>query len=383
MTQSPTSLPRNSMLGSLNNIKKLGLNPKTVIDVGAALGTFELYSSFPQAKHFLIEPVAENEPYLDKICQFLENAEYIIAAATSETTEVTLTVAPYLVHSSVAGDCITNPPDVSIRKIPGIPLDSLCKDKKLEPPYLLKIDVDGTEVDVLKGAVETLKSSEYVIIEVTLLRQMYDVMKFMESQGFVAYDMVELGYRPIDNALWQCDMAFVKKDSHYRSDKGYIEQENIDFLSDHLNSYRERLMNWVDTNYISFLKAKLELRETNFIIFPQWDLHEELLSKDLARALQFVTSRADAGQVTLLVDTTNVSEEDANLALSTAAMSLMLETEIDVSEEPQISLASNLGAIEWETVLTQIRGRIALENDNRDAIARAQAEHLPIIQNID
>ena len=64
---------RGSMEGALRNAKLLGFEPQTVIDVGAALGTFELYRTFPKARHLLIEPIEENEPYLAKICKNLEN----------------------------------------------------------------------------------------------------------------------------------------------------------------------------------------------------------------------------------------------------------------------------------------------------------------------
>ncbi len=92
---------RGSMRGGLIHIKELGFEPRTVIDVGAALGTFELYEVFPESRHLLIEPIVENEHYLAQICKKIGNAEYIIAAATREPGRVKLTVHPDLVHSSI------------------------------------------------------------------------------------------------------------------------------------------------------------------------------------------------------------------------------------------------------------------------------------------
>jgi len=71
MSGQQTGDPSNTMSGSLRLAKNLGFEPKTVIDVGAALGTFNLYETFPNSRHLLIEPIAENEPYLAKNCRKL------------------------------------------------------------------------------------------------------------------------------------------------------------------------------------------------------------------------------------------------------------------------------------------------------------------------
>ena len=241
--------PRNSMLGSLLVAKNLGLEPKTVIDVGAALGTFNLYETFPYARHLLIEPIAENEPYLAKICRHLKSAEYIIAAATKESGVFTLNVNPDMVHSSLSENRVTDS-NPYLRNIPAITLDGICRERNLSGPYLIKVDVDGQELDVLAGAIEILQQTEYVIVEVTLFGQMYDVMSFMKSQGFATYDIVDLAYRPTDRALWQVDMAFVKESSQFRRDSSFATgQQDIEALNSHLKAYRESLIKYIDTHY--------------------------------------------------------------------------------------------------------------------------------------
>ena len=242
--------PRNSMSGSLLLAKNLGFEPKTVIDVGAALGTFNLYESFPDARHLLIEPIAENEPYLAKICRHLKSAEYIIAAASKESGLFTLNVSPGMVHSSLSENRVTDSSNPYLRNIPAITLDGICRERNLSGPYLIKVDVDGQEVDVLAGATEILQQTEYVIVEVTLFGQMYDVMSFMKSQGFAAYDIVDLSYRPTDRALWQVDMAFVKESGQFRRDSSFATgQQDMEALNSHLKAYRESLIRHIDTHY--------------------------------------------------------------------------------------------------------------------------------------
>ena len=250
MSEQETGILRNTMTGSLLLAKKLGFEPKTVIDVGAALGTFNLYETFPNARHLLIEPIAENEHYLAKICRKLQSAEYIIAAATKESGVFTLNVSPDMLHSSISENRVIDNSNPYLRNIPAITLDGICRERNLPGPYLIKVDVDGQELDVLAGATEILQQTEYVIVEVTLFGQMYDVMSFMKSQGFAAYDIVDLGYRPVDTALWQVDMAFVKESGQFRRDSSYVTgQQDIEEVNSYLKAYRESFIAHIDAHY--------------------------------------------------------------------------------------------------------------------------------------
>jgi hypothetical protein len=42
------------------------------------------------------------------------------------------------------------------------------------------------------------------------------------QRGFVAYDICGLTRRPLDDALWQADMVFVRQDDVLRADKSYF-----------------------------------------------------------------------------------------------------------------------------------------------------------------
>jgi FkbM family methyltransferase len=221
-------IPRNTKRGSLINLRNLGFYPSVVIDVGAQIGTFELYEAFPQSKHLLIEPVKEHEPQLLNICRQLPDAEVIIAAATSASGTVKLSVTPNLQYASVAK---TIKEDKDYRAIDGIALDDICRERHLHGPYLIKVDVDGLEVDVLKGAVHILNETGYVIVESTLFGQLYDVMDFLRERDFVLYDIVDNMYRPIDLALWQVDMAFVKKEGQFRQNKSFASEEKTKIMA--------------------------------------------------------------------------------------------------------------------------------------------------------
>lgn len=224
---------RSSLMGVLQSCKNVGLSPETVIDVGAAYGSFDLqcYKVFPDTKYILVEPLEEYKPFLEVVTRSIPNAEFILAAAAAEPGETTINVHPDLVGSSLYLEDEDSNINGVPRTVPAVTLDCLAKDSRLKAPFLIKIDVQGAELDVLLGAEETLRDAEYIILEVSLLEffnggpQFYDVVTFMKSRGFVAYDICGLQYRPLDNALSQVDMAFVKETGLFRKHHCYATPE--------------------------------------------------------------------------------------------------------------------------------------------------------------
>ena len=109
--------------------------------------------------------------------------------------------------------------DKSSCKIQTITLDSLLEEKKIAFPDFLKLDVQGHELEVLKGAEKSLANSEVCLLEVSLLDfgdrlpLLAEVVSFMDNKNFQAYDISQFIRRPFDKALFQIDMFFVKKDS--------------------------------------------------------------------------------------------------------------------------------------------------------------------------
>ena len=95
-------------------------------------------------------------------------------------------------------------------------------------PDLLKLDVQGFELQVLKGGEASLGGIRAILTEVSLLDLHEDVPLLHEltgwlgGRGFVAYDICGMTRRPLDQALWQADLIFVRKDDPLRRDKGYF-----------------------------------------------------------------------------------------------------------------------------------------------------------------
>lgn len=226
-----TRLSRMTMEGCLIQASINGLNPSTVIDVGAANGTNSLYTTFPDAQHLLIEPLEEFTTALKQVTNSLKNSQYFIAAAASFSGEIILNVHPDLFGSSIYKENEESDVNGIERIVPTVTLDEICHKLKTQCPYLIKIDTQGSELDVLKGAQNVLQEAELVILEVSLFEffnnglQLYECIDFMKQKGFVAYEIFDLQYRLLDRAMSQVDIAFVSGNSDLRKFNFYATKE--------------------------------------------------------------------------------------------------------------------------------------------------------------
>ncbi len=265
--------------GSLSNIKRLGFVPKTIIDVGAQTGTPELYEVFPNVKHVLVEPISENEPALQRVISGLPDAEYIIAGATQVDTTIEFKVTPDTRYAYLTKTGSKAPQGWEIRSVRGLKVDSICNQKKLEPPFLIKIDVDGSEIDVLKGCKETLKQTEYIIIEATTNngQRIFDIINHMREEGFHVYDIVDFLYRPEINDLWQVDIAFVKMANSaipYKTENGFkidnVVVDNIGNSTDLLKSPAKAIYGILNINKDKFYGEDIEYKVDTNVTIGGW-----------------------------------------------------------------------------------------------------------------
>ncbi len=208
-------------------IRELGFQPKTVIDVGVASGTPELYSPFPDSYFLLIEPLKDFESDLVSILKRYKGS-YVLAAAGSSSGRATFNVHQnHLEGSSLNRESMGTEADGHEVTVPIVRIDDIIKDKQLTGPYLIKVDVQGAELVVLEGAQQALLEAEVVVLEVSLFEfmkgapQFYEVVSYMKNRGFVAYDIVPEWNRPLDNALGQIEIVFVKDKGMFRRDHSY------------------------------------------------------------------------------------------------------------------------------------------------------------------
>ncbi len=127
----------------------------------------------------------------------------------------------------------------------------------------------------------------------------------------------------------------------------------------------------------SKLIGHLNLKDINLIIFPDWNQAKDLLTQDLANAIRAIATHPDNSQMTLLVDSRNVAQEDARLAVS-SAIALLKEENVSPSHELPIVMLGKLSEMQWEALLPRIHSRIPLQKENQEAINSSGANKLPI-----
>lgn len=140
----------------------------TLVDIGVGpMGTPDLYSRFDSEKLLLIDPLDETQSYIDNN---LSNREVMFhkcgVGAISE--EVVINVEQEIGRSSILEVADINyegePQDK--RKIRIKTLDSITALENNLGKIGIKIDTEGYELNIIKGANETLKSTEFVLAEV-------------------------------------------------------------------------------------------------------------------------------------------------------------------------------------------------------------------------
>lgn len=207
-------------------IKKLDFYPGTVIDVGAARGTPPLHDAFPNAYFILFEPLKDFLPQLNTLLTKYSGEVHNCALMSSEG-ERKILKSPDLYGSSLMHTITKNLPKLVDVKIEV--LDKVLDGNNYAEPYLLKIDCQGSDLEVIKGATETLKKCEVVILEASFFRfwgehhpDFLEILNYMREKGFVVHDLLDGLYRPYDKALGQIDVVFVKKNGMFRVSSQWV-----------------------------------------------------------------------------------------------------------------------------------------------------------------
>lgn len=226
---------RQTLPAVLAHYRELGFVPSVVFDVGVGPGTPDLYEGFPDARLVLVEPLEEWGPHFEWVGRERET-DTIFAAAGAETGEVEIFVdrAPWC--SSVFGSLRGGDADGTRRSVPVVRLDDIAAERGLVGPFVVKVDVEGAELQVLSGAFEVLRTTELVLMEVSLFEftpgapQFHDVVSWMHDHGFAVADLFEPQNRLLDGALARLDVAFVQANGRFRQDHSYATSDQLDAL---------------------------------------------------------------------------------------------------------------------------------------------------------
>ena len=236
---------------TLTLLANKGVRYSTVIDLGCADGHFfvqhYLQGIFKDSVPVHIDANALYEPSLKSIQTEL-GGHYRIAAASDQngTIELTTSVHPY--WSSVRGTddlywARINKLSDGAQTVPAIRLDDLAAEMSLKPPYLLKLDIQGAEVDALKGARHILNDTHVVICEADLA-DFQAINAELTGAGFDLFDVTGLSYTADHWLGWFYPVYLNRKLAHL-IDPSFWREESSGSVIDVQIKRRKYIVDWL------------------------------------------------------------------------------------------------------------------------------------------
>ena len=143
---------------SAKYLASFNFQANTLVDIGVARGTPELYDLFSRRKIVLIDPLqGVRELLVQNYSGVLDYHFFQTALGSAEGTAVINTMGDRLELTGIPARTSLFTVDVTQRQeVKVTTLDALLDRSKFPLPYGLKIDTEGYELEVLKGAERTL-----------------------------------------------------------------------------------------------------------------------------------------------------------------------------------------------------------------------------------
>jgi FkbM family methyltransferase len=143
---------------------------RVVLDIGAHIGLYSMPLSrriSPNGKIYSFEPSSINRSYLKQHLELnsIDNVEVQFCLVGKENIDAVDFYEDLNQVNPMGGLILTNNiknDAVAVSK-KMVALDQFCEDKKIKPE-LIKVDVEGAEIDLLWGGVEMIKSSRPTIV---------------------------------------------------------------------------------------------------------------------------------------------------------------------------------------------------------------------------
>ena len=200
---------------SIEKIKTY-FEPKSVLDIGANVGQFynEIKNIFPNAYYYLIEGSENCRSALENL-----NVDFSISLLSDVEKEVDFYVRkhePRCTGNSIYREQTSffDDDQIVIEKLQTKTLSNLFNNQTFD---LIKIDVQGSEIDIINGGLEIIKNAKGIILEVSLVEYNQNsptkdfVYEYMDNLGFTPAELIGNINHPITHELIQQDILFLNK----------------------------------------------------------------------------------------------------------------------------------------------------------------------------
>ncbi len=197
-----------------------GFRHRTVVDVGANRGQFALFAMkrFGHPRLVCVEPLDQPRKRLHQVLQAARDARVLPIAAAEVATE-------RMMHMSRRDDSSSLLPvgyqttvfpgteEVGTTVVLAARLDASIEAEDIEQPALLKIDVQGTELEVLRGSEGLLERFAEILVECSFV-ELYEGQALIDEVSVLlrenGFDLVAAGTPTVDSdrRLVQADVLF-------------------------------------------------------------------------------------------------------------------------------------------------------------------------------
>ena len=190
----------------LRNLK--GNDFLSIVDIGANRGQFALIarSLFPKANIVSFEPLEEAAKTFRDI--FSSDSKTILyenaLGPVHKKMEIHISKqddsSSLLPISGLQEDIYPGTAEIETRTVEVKTLDEVLSVDSIERPALLKLDVQGFEIDVLKGCESLLSSFEYIYVECSFVELYvgqslaHEVISFLSANEFALTGIYNLSY---------------------------------------------------------------------------------------------------------------------------------------------------------------------------------------------
>lgn len=189
------------------------LEIKTVFDVGANQGHWSINtkSLLPDSKFYLFEASYYYKERLEKT-----GLDFFIELLSDEVgKEFDFYDSTASGESYYKENTIWNVNYKPIKKTSNT-LDNMVQTYNLPLPEFIKLDTQGSELDILKGASNIMKNVQVILTEMPIMKyndgapNMHEYLEYFDKMGFYPMNVEQTHF--IDNLLVQIDIVFLRKE---------------------------------------------------------------------------------------------------------------------------------------------------------------------------
>lgn len=194
----------------LFHLRQRGFEPESILDVGANVGQWYQIARdiFPDAEIYSLEPNPHAFVDLEKVNPI--SAQFGLGRTTGAIDLYVNANDPKCTGASTYKENTHHYDNPVKRQVLIKTLDSL--GKRFD---LIKIDVQGAELDVIAGGLNTIQYATFITMELAVMRYnegaplINEAIQYMDVHGFKIFDIYELHY--MNGALIQIDVCFINK----------------------------------------------------------------------------------------------------------------------------------------------------------------------------